>query len=173
MEAGRGGSSVSGAAQREPQVFLDTVLQPYRSLPPRGFATLMAVLGGLSVMAGVGCVLAGAWPVIGFFGLDVLLVYLAFRLSYRGARLREIVRLTDRALTVERVSPAGERRCWQFEPYWLRVVFEDRDDPGPVTLASHGRALAVGSFLAPEQRRSLAASLRGALAHWRAFMTRV
>ena len=161
------------ADESDTRVFLDTVLQPYRSLPPRGFALLMAVLGGLSLVAGVSCVLAGAWPVFGFFGLDVLLVYLAFRLSYRGARRREILRLTERSLTVERVSPRGERRRWQFEPYWLRVVFEDREEAGPVTLASHGRALAVGSFLAPDERRSLAAALRGALASWRAFMTGV
>ena len=155
----------------EKPVFLDAVLQPHRSLPPRGFAVLMAVLGGLSLLAGVTCVLIGAWPVFGFFGLDVLLVYVAFRFSYRGARLREIVRLTERSLTVERISPRGERRRWQFEPYWLRVGFEDREEPGPVTLASHGRTLVVGSFLAPDQRRSLAAALRGALAAWRAFVT--
>lgn len=157
--------------QSETRVFLDAVLQPYRSLPPGGFAALMAVLGGLSLVAGVACVLAGAWPVFGFFGLDVLLVYLAFRLSYRGARLRETVRLTERSLTVERVSPRGERRRWQFEPYWIRVLFEDRDEASAVTLASHGRALVVGSFLAAEQRRSFAATLRGALASWRAAMT--
>ena len=156
----------------EQQVFLSAVLQPHRSLPPRGFAVLMMVLGALSLLAGVTCVLIGAWPVFGFFGLDVLLVYAAFRLSYRGARLREIVRLTEGSLTVERVSPKGEHRRWQFEPYWLRVRFDDRElQPGPVTLTSHGRALEVGSFLAPDQRRSLATSLRNALAAWRAFVT--
>jgi uncharacterized membrane protein len=163
---------LSTAEPAEPRVFLDAELQPYRSLPPSGFAILMAVLGGLSILAGVSCVLLGAWPVFGFFGLDVLLVYVAFRVSYRGARLREIVRLTERSLTVERVSPKGARRGWQFEPYWLRVIFEDRDEPGPVMLASHGRILTVGSFLAPEQRRSLAASLHAALADWRVFITR-
>jgi uncharacterized membrane protein len=162
---------VSASEAPEKRVFLDTVLQPHRSLPPRGFAILMAVLGGLSLVAGISCVLIGAWPVFGFFGLDVLLVYVAFRLSYRGARLREIVRLTEGSLTVERISPRGDRRRWQFEPYWLRVGFEDREEPGPVTLASHGRTLVVGSFLAPEQRRNLAAALRAALARWRAFVT--
>jgi uncharacterized membrane protein len=159
---------LAGTEQSETRVFLDAVLQPHRSLPPRGFAVMMAVLCGLSLAAGIACLAAGAWPVFGFFGLDVLLLYLAFRISYRGARRREIVRLTERNLTVERISPHGERRHWQFEPAWLRVEFEERDPVGTVTLASHGRALAVGNFLAPEQRRSFAAALRGALASWRA-----
>jgi len=155
------------AAQR---VFLDAVLRPYRSLPPRGFFLLMAVLGTASLVAGTTCILAGAWPVFGFFGLDVALVYVAFRVSYRGARLSECVRLTERSLTVERVSIRGERRRWQFEPYWLRVMLEDKDESGTLTLASHGRTVVVGSFLAPAERRSFAALLQGALARWRDFV---
>jgi len=159
---------LTGTEPGDKRVFLDAVLMPYRSLPPRGFFLLMGVLAGLSLLTGVICILIGAWPVFGFFGLDVLLVYLAFRVSYRGARLRETVRLTDRALTVERVSPRGERRRWQFEPFWLRIRFEERDETSTLTLASHGRAVVVGSFLAPEERRSFVARLRDALALWRA-----
>jgi uncharacterized membrane protein len=151
-----------------PQVFLDAVLRPHRSLPPRGFFLIMAVLGTASVVVGTTCILVGAWPVFGFFGLDVALVYVAFRVSYRSARLTENVRLTERCLTVERVSVHGERRHWQFEPFWLRVVLEERNESGSLTLATHGRAVVVGSFLAPEERRSFAERLRGALARWRA-----
>ena len=147
------------------------VLHPHRSLPPRGFAVLMAVLGAASFMACTICVLVGAWPVIGFFGLDVALVYVAFRASYRSARQHECVRLTETSLMVERVSIRGERRRWSFEPYWLRVIIEERGDGNALTLASHGRALALGSFLAPTERRSFAAALQAALARWRAFRT--
>ncbi len=104
-------------------VFLDVVLAPTRSLPRRGFAVLMAGLAAASLICGTTCILVGAWPVFGFFGLDVALVYLAFRLSYRSARGHECVRLTERSLTVERVSVRGERRRWQFEPSWLRRDF--------------------------------------------------
>ena len=76
-------------------VFFDAVIYPHRSLPPQGFLLLMLVLGATSFAAGVTFVLAGAWPIFGYFGLDVLLVYLAFRASYRSARMHEWVRLTE------------------------------------------------------------------------------
>ncbi len=170
MEAG-GASTENGRMEAPPQVFLETVLRPYRSLPPYGFFLVMAVLGMASLVAGTTCILVGAWPVFGFFGVDVALVYVAFRVSYRSARLSESVRLTERSLTIERVSSRGERRHWQFEPYWLRVVLEERgDETGTLTLASHGRAVVIGSFLAPAERRNFAMLLQGALARWRAFI---
>jgi uncharacterized membrane protein len=153
-------------AQASP-VFFDAVLHPHRSLPPRGFLVLMLLLGAVSFAAGVSFVLIGAWPVFGYFGLDVLLIYLAFRASYRSARLHECVRLTEDALTVERVSQYGERRRWQFQPFWLRVVLEEHEETNRLVLASHGRELVVGGFLAPQERRSLAAALKDALTRWR------
>jgi uncharacterized membrane protein len=159
---------VSDIHPAESQIFLDTVLRPYRSLPPKGFAILMAVLGGASVLGGIFWVSRGAWPVVGFFGLDVLLVYIAFRVSYRSARLSERVCLTEKSFTVERVTARGEGRRWQFEPAWLRVVLRETDeDRNELIVASHGRAVTVGSFLAPAERRRLAASLQDALRRWR------
>ena len=111
----------------------------------------------------------GAWPVTGFFGLDVALIYLAFRLNYRSARRSEILRLAGDAFTVERISVRGNRRVWQFQPFWLRVVLEERDpDRNRLFVASHGRFLAIGDFLAPAARRELAATIRDALSRWRA-----
>ena len=55
------------------------MLTPHRSLSPTGFLIFMAVLGGISFVTGMVFLLAGAWPVFGFLGLDVLLVYWAFR----------------------------------------------------------------------------------------------
>ncbi len=149
-------------------VFFDATLSPYRSLPPRGFFWVMAVLAGIGFCGSIGFVLLGAWPVTGFFGLDVALVYLAFRLSYRSARQTETVRLTETALDVERVSIRGERRRWRFEPYWLRLVFEEWDEgQNRLLLVSHGKSLALGAFLSSPERRSLAGSLKSALVAWR------
>ena len=162
---------MSDSHPAETRIFLDTVLQPYRSLPPKGFAILMAVLGGASVLGGIFWVSRGAWPVVGFFGLDVLLVYLAFRASYRSARLSERVRLTETSFTIDRVTLRGERRRWQFEPAWLRVVLRQIDeDRSELVVASHGRTVTVGSFLAPAERQRVAAALQDALARWRAWI---
>jgi uncharacterized membrane protein len=156
------------AASTKP-VFFERVLWPHRSLPPRGFRLLMLGLGLLSVIVGIIFVAAGAWPVCGFFGLDVALLYLAFRLSYRSARQRETLRLADGQFTVERVDIYGARRLWRFQPFWLRVVLEERrDESNRLLLASHGKSVVIGDFLAPPVRRDLAATLRDVLSRWRA-----
>ena len=148
--------------------FFERVLLPHRSLPARGFHLVMLTLGLISLAAGIGFVVIGAWPVTGFFGLDVLLVYFAFRLNYRSARRSETIRLGGDAFTVERVSVRGERRMWQFQPFWLRVILEERGDKwNRLLVASHGRSLVIGDILTPAARRELAASIREALRRWR------
>jgi uncharacterized membrane protein len=150
-------------------VFFEGVLMPYRSLPPRGFNILMLVLAGISIGVGTLFVSLGAWPVCGFFGLDVGLIYVAFRLSYRSARQRETLRLANDELTVERVGIRGDRRLWSFQPFWVRVIFEERpDESNRLALASHGQNLPIGTFLPPPVRREVATTLRDALARWRA-----
>ncbi len=151
------------------ELYYTAVLKPHRSLPPKGFALLMLALGGVSFCVSLAFVLRGAWPVTPFFGLDVALIYLAFRLSYRQARQREELRLSDDSLTVDRVSIYGERRHWRFQPFWLRVRFEEKDEhTNRLVLTSHGRSLVVGSFLGPDERRSVAQGLSDALGRWRA-----
>jgi uncharacterized membrane protein len=146
----------------------ERVLSPHRSLPPHGFYVLMAVLGLSSLAVGIGFVSVGAWPVIGFFGLDVALVYIAFRLNYRSARRRETIRLAGDVFTVERVSARGELRAWRFQPFWLRVTLEERGDEwNRLRVASHGRSLVIGDIVTPAARRELAVSIREALNRWR------
>jgi uncharacterized membrane protein len=156
------------ASESAPAVLFDAVLTPHRSLPPRGFAVFMMILAATSFSVSLGFVLMGAWPVTPFFGLDVLLVYIAFRISYRQARQREELRLTEESLTVDRVSVRGERKRWQFQPFWLRVILEEPDEhTNRLVLTSHGRSLVVGSFLGPDERRGVAQALKDALARWR------
>jgi uncharacterized membrane protein len=151
-----------------PRVLYEAVLMPHRSLPPGGFMALMLVLAAVSFVSGVGFVRMGAWPVTGFFGLDILLLYVAFRLNYRSARQREIVRLAGDEFTVERIGIRGDRRFWTFQPYWLRVrLVEEDDESNRLLLTSHGRTLTVGGFLSPAERRELAHDLEEALDRYR------
>ncbi len=151
------------------EIVYERVLLPHRSLPPRGFNIMMLLLGLVSLAVGIGFVLIGAWPIGGFFGLDVAALYLAFRLSYRSARQREILRLAGDDFTVERIDIYGARQSWRFQPFWLRVVLEERPDrSNRLSLASHGKSLVIADFLGPPVRRELAASLKAALSRWRA-----
>ena len=68
---------------------------------------LMMALVACSFAAGLAFWLMGAWPVVGFFGLDILLVQFAFRLNYRAARAAEEISLTRDRLTVRRSRRAA------------------------------------------------------------------
>lgn len=140
------------------------ILKPHRSLSPTGFLILMLAIGSVSFAAGIVFALQGAWPVFGYFGLDVALIYLAFRLNYRSGRLYETIDLTDDALTVTRVRPSGEQQSWTFHPYWVRLDLRDR--PGrasELSLSLHGRRLVFASFLTDAERHELATALNEAL----------
>ena len=147
----------------------DVMLRPHRSLSPRGFWLLMTVISTICFAAGVAFMALGAWPVFGFLGLDVLAIYIAFRLNYRRARLFETVRLLSDTLEVRRVHPNGRIEAWTLAPNWLSVEVEgfQGSNRGAVRLRSHGRVLRIGRFLSPEERRSLAAALQEALRRWR------
>ena len=145
-----------------PPALFDAVLYPNRSLGRFGFHLLMAAIVLVSAAIGAAFVLAGAWPVTGFLGADVLLLYLAFRWNYRQGRRAEFIRLHDAELTVRRVEPSGERREWRFDANWVRVAIDDASRQ--LTLSSHGRRLAIAAFLSPEERLELGRALRAALA---------
>jgi uncharacterized membrane protein len=151
------------------RILFDARLSPHASLPPAGFAVLMTVLCVISFAAGIAFVSIGAWPVFGFFGLDVAAVYLAFRVNYRRARRYETVRLTENRLSIERVNPHGRVERFEFQPYWLRVLMDDPPRPDSrLILRSHGRSLVIGAFLTPAERLEVADALRAALARVKA-----
>lgn len=140
------------------------VLTPHRSLGPKGFVILMTAIGLVSFLAGFAFFLLGAWPVVGFFGLDALLIYAAFKLNYRAGRLYETVDLTDDALTITRVQPSGRVESWTFNPYWVRLTLNGA--PGrrhELTLSSHGKKLVIGAFLSDDEKKDFADALHDAL----------
>uniref|UniRef100_UPI0019553365 DUF2244 domain-containing protein n=1 Tax=Methylobacterium sp. B34 TaxID=95563 RepID=UPI0019553365 len=151
------------------RVFFDAVLHPHRSLGRSGFRVVMAVVVLMNLIVAGIFVAHGAWPVVPFCGLDVFALWLAFRVSYRSARHYERVRLTETALTVERVHWKTPERRWSFHPHWLRITHTEpaahdrRGPPGQVTLSSHGRSVGVGSFLSAEERSTFAGALGDAL----------
>jgi uncharacterized membrane protein len=148
----------------EPPIF-SVVLTPHRSLGPTGFLIFMLVLGGMSFVTGMVFFIAGAWPVLGFCGLDVLLVYWAFRANYRGARAYEEVTITPSALTVRKVSHHGRVREWTLNPLWVRLHRDVHAEFGieRLFLVSRGRKLPIASFLGAQEKESFAHALTAAL----------
>jgi uncharacterized membrane protein len=149
--------------QAEPTAFR-AVLMPHRSLPPRAFLVLMGALAAVSVLAGGALWLLGAWPVFGFYGLDVLAIYIAFRLNYRAGRAYETVEVTPSSLRLTRVDAAGRTQQFDYHPYWARVRLRQwPDGRTDLRLISHGKELVFARFLTDDERRDFASALSAAL----------
>ena len=148
----------------EPTIF-SAVITPHRSLNNVGFLVLMIIFGAVSFFSGVLFLVEGAWPVFAFFGLDVLLLYWAFRLNYRSADAYEEVMVTSSKLTVRKVSHRGRAREWELNPLWVRLekVVQEEFGIERLLLVSRGKRLAVANFLAPNEKESFAEALGAAL----------
>lgn len=144
-------------------------LVPHRSLSQNHFRVLMMVFAGAAFVSALPFVFLGAWPVLGFMGLDVALFYFAFRANYRAARAFEEVRVTPLELSVAKVSQHGERSEYFCHPSLVRLERQVHEEYGVerVSLISSGQAVEVASFLGPDARARFADGLSGALAEAR------
>ena len=166
-------SDNTDAAPADPEIF-SAVITPHRSLSPRGFVIFMIWFGGLAFISGMPFVLIGAWPVFGFFGLDVLLIYFAFRANYRTARAYEEVTVTASELTLRKVNHQGSVREWTLNPLWVRLdrIVHEEFGIERLFLVSHGRRLPIAAFLGSDEKASFARALSAALGEARRGPTR-
>jgi uncharacterized membrane protein len=157
----------------EPTLF-SAIITPHRSLSGKGFLAVMALVGTMSFAGGLFFYLMGAWPVVGFLGLDVALVYWAFRANYRAAAAFEEVTVTPSELRLRRVSHRGAVAEWTLNPVWTKLEREKHEEFGllKLFLVSRGRRLSVAGFLSPKEKESFAVALSVALGEARRGPTR-
>jgi uncharacterized membrane protein len=150
--------------QAQPELF-SALLTPHRSLNRTGFLVLMGLLSVVSFGAGLAFLLMGAWPVFGFFGLDVLVIYWAFRVNFRRAQATEEILVTPSELRVRRVSHRGRVAEFVLNPLWVQLDQKIHAEFGieRLYLVSRGRRLAIASFLNPDEKASFAKALTAAL----------
>jgi uncharacterized membrane protein len=148
----------------QPELF-SALLTPHRSLNRTGFLVLMTFLSVVSFVAGLAFLMMGAWPVFGFFGLDILVVYWAFRVNFRRGNATEEIRVTATELRVRRVSHRGHVVEWVLNPLWVRLDQKTHAEFGieKLYLVSKGRHVAIASFLGPDEKASFAKALTAAL----------
>jgi uncharacterized membrane protein len=148
----------------QPELF-SALLTPHRSLNDTGFVVVMAFIGLISFAAGLAFLLMGAWPVLGFFGLDVLAIWWAFRINFRRAKASEEIRITPSELRLRRVSHRGQVVEFVLNPLWVRLDQVAHEEYGieKLYLVSKGRHVAIASFLGPDEKASFAKALTTAL----------
>lgn len=157
------GTPLDEAAPEEGLLF-NALLFPNRSLSHKGFWAVLGIVITVNIVSAIFYSRLGAWPVTIFCLVDIFIVWVAFRISYRQGRLHERVRLAPEHLTVSRVLPSGHESRWELQPFWTRIEI---DDPvrheSQLRLISHGKVLVIGAFLAPKERGELARALQTAL----------
>ena len=153
---------------------------PHRSLSRKGFMVLITVLVGLLSTIGFGFFLAGAWPVIGFLGLELLVVWGAFNLNYRAAKVRETIETNTETLKIEHTDERGKSEITEFPVGWLRVHLSPSVTPDVsaryhqrVVLSSHGRKAEVGAFLHPAEKAKLSREVEGMVSRSRAVRDKI
>jgi uncharacterized membrane protein len=148
------------------QPFFKAVLTPYRSLGLKGFLILMVCFGAICFVAGLFFLSIGAWPVFGFFGLDIVLLWLAFSLNYKSAKIFEEVAVSRSEISIRKVGPGKQFQEYRFNPFWVRLSVDRMEDEGVVRIAltSRGDTVDLGNFLNPDDRTSFAGAMANALA---------
>jgi uncharacterized membrane protein len=147
-----------------PELF-SALLTPHRSLNRTGFLLVMVFVSLVSFAAGLTFLLMGAWPVLGFFGLDLLAIYWAFRINFRRAGASEEILVTPSELRVRRISHRGHVMEFVLNPLWVQLDRKIHAEFGieKLYLVSKGRRIAVASFLGPDEKASFANALADAL----------
>jgi uncharacterized membrane protein len=146
-------------------VYMDAELRPNRSLSAHGFRIVMLSMAAMSFFAGIGFLSIGAWPVVGFFGLDVLLIYLAFKVNFKaGERERETLRITAGEVLISRTCYRGFTGWWQVSPAFARVNIEQLNEyEVSVHLTAGGSSVPIATCLSPSERLAFAQALKQAL----------
>jgi uncharacterized membrane protein len=144
-------------------------LRPHRSLSRRNFRLLMMIFASASFFLSLPFFLLGAWPVVGFVGVDVAIFYFAFRASFRAARAYEDLEVSFFELLLAKVSASGQRLEWRFNPAFVRLEQDKHEEFGTQRLAivSRGKAVEFATFLGPADKADLATRLSRALAEAR------
>ena len=146
------------------EILFDAVLRPNQSLGNKGLLLVLGLATLLFLIGGALFLLVGAWPVTGFLGIDLVLLFFALRVSHRSGFLTEKIELRPATLTVFRCSPSGHQIAWSFQPHWLKVEYNhEKERDSQVILSSKGERLNIGSFLSSKERAEFANALRTAL----------
>ncbi|MDA0239824.1 MAG: DUF2244 domain-containing protein [Proteobacteria bacterium] len=143
---------------------LEIELHPNAMITRQMAKWVLGVFSGICLILGSIFFAAGATPVLGFMGLEIVLLSGAFWITLRNRKIREAIQLSANHLTIRRIDPNGREKLVSFHPYWTQLGFDrSSDQPAPVTLQSKGNSVEVGAFLPLVERRELANTLEAAL----------
>jgi len=140
-------------------------LWPYRSLSVRGFRIVIGLIALALSAVGIGFMLIGAWPVIGFLGLEIAIVWVAFKLNYRAGRLIETISINKSGVSIETIDWRGHPTHQHIDSPWVvaKLTPADSGKRRKLILTVHGKNIEIGAFLPPIEKPALAKALNDSL----------
>ena len=120
--------------------FLDIKIYPNQSLRPKNFIILMFLITIPAGFISIAFYLTGAWPVLGFMGLEKILIYIAFKILFYRNKFYEHIVLNNKKLNIFCNKQNKVVKKIELEPTWLQVKIEDiYKNKDMLTLSSHGK----------------------------------
>ena len=147
--------------------YLDIKIYPSQSLGKTGFRVLMLVFMLPAFLIGIYFSFRGAWPVAGFLGLELLLIYLAFKISFISNKVFEHITLDEKILKICYHKQNKVVRTINLEPTWLKVQINNNPRPDRLALTSHGKVNIIGKYLSKEERAIVAEKIKNSLHNWK------
>ena len=141
-------------------------LTPHRSLGRQGFMVLFGLVVALNLLIAIFFFILKAWPVFGFLGLDMALVWFAFRASEKSAKQSECILIEGDDVRLIKQLPKRPTQEKSFNRRWTKVLLEydeAREMVGRLFLVSRGERTEIASFLGADERQSLAEALKAAI----------
>lgn len=150
-------------------VYFDATLTPNTALSPRAFLIIMSLVGAMSFIGGMVFLSMGAFPVLGWFGLDALAIWYAFRKNFQNLEEVTTVRVTAEAIELHHERPGHEPKDVRLPTAFTRLSLAHPPRKPSELRLSHGQtAYVIGRFLAPHERRSLYNAIESAMARAKA-----
>ena len=126
---------------------------------------MITFVSGFGLILSIPFIVLGYWPVVGFYGLDIGLLALAFRASITASRQAEELILSPIELLVRHRYRSNMVQEWRFNPIWTRLDAEQDKELGisSITLVSRGQHIVIGQFLGPQEKSKLLVKLSSGL----------
>ena len=145
-------------------ILLEAYLSPSVAIKLSAVQWILFLFGCVCALVGITFALIGAQPVLGFMGIEIILLFAVYRFCVRNSRMAEQIILSGKSLIFRRIDRSGNISITNFEPCWLRgEIGRARGVFRHIILASKGRTYTVGAFLTLEEKIELLNTLQRAL----------
>ena len=145
--------------------FLNIKVYPNNSLSPKGFVLLMIFITIPCIFIGVMFLYMGAWPVLGFMGLEIALIFIFFKILFHKNSFYEHIILDKNKFNISYNHNKKTINTIVLEPTWLQVKINHTNKSLAIT--THGKTIELGKCLALEEKIKLAEAIRKGLINWK------